>query len=433
MLEEINKSIFLYEKNLSRSQSQNSIILQPKFIQNPARNLPDLIASQFLNISNNNNGLITSMPTKKKVMLPKIKLVKKPDMNFLKNFTIDDLLKKYNNSPSQDISTDISNQTNKNKELEFLFNNKNKPKLTRNKLNKVQFKKPISNIEQIKRRNREIRRRKEKLENELFELRQREAKKLMASFKVELDGNNKMRRKVGKRYTLFKEILTYLESNNITLNQMVENDPFQHEAYMIPKSYEFFTAVKFKNYDYVIQALNANKRYLFSIDYFGQTAYHWAAKLGDLKMLKILIDYGPYHNQKDFKGRTPLYIAVINNHKDICRYLLSKGGNAYLKDKNGLTPADVARGREMISLLSEFMAQPFSNPLYKSRVKQLLFDREKIIKKKDEQIEKEKMMKENEKKIKHKKEGDEGEDDENNEENEDNDNNEEKENDNENN
>ena len=59
MLEEINKSIYLYEKGLSRSQSQNRIFLQPKFIQNPARNLPDLIASQFLNISNNNNGLIT--------------------------------------------------------------------------------------------------------------------------------------------------------------------------------------------------------------------------------------------------------------------------------------------------------------------------------------------------------------------------------------
>ena len=419
MLEEINKSIFLYEKNLSRSQSQNSIILQPKFIQNPARNLPDLIASQFLN---NNGGLITSMPNKKKIVLPKIKLVKKPDMNFLKNLTIDELLKKFNNTPSQDISTDISNATNKNKELEFLFNNKNNQKLTRNKLNKIQFQKPISNIEQIKRRNREIRRKKEKLENELFELRQREAKKLMASFKVELDGNNKMRRKVGKRYTLFKEILTYLESNNITLNQMLENDPFQHEPYMIPKSYEFLNAIKFKNYDYVIQALNANKRYLYSIDYFGQTAYHWAAKLGDLKMIKILVDYGPYLNLKDFKGRTPLYISVINNHKEICRYLLSKGGNPYLTNKNGLTPADVARGKEMISLLSEFMAQPFSNPVYKARIKQVLIDREKKIKIREEQKEKEKMMKENEKKIKQKNEGDE--DGENNEENKDNDNNE---------
>ena len=59
-------------------------------------------------------------------------------------------------------------------------------------------------------------------------MRQREAKKLMVSFKVELNGNNKMRRKVGKRYTLFKEILIYLELNNITLDQMAKNDPLQH-------------------------------------------------------------------------------------------------------------------------------------------------------------------------------------------------------------
>ena len=261
---------------------------------------------------------------------------------------------------------------NKEKELEFFFKNI-KPKKTRNKLKKVQFKKHISSIEEIKRRNREIRRKKEKLENELFEMRQREAKKLMASFKVELDGNNKMRRKVGKRYTLFKEILIYLESNNITLNQMAMNDPFQHEPYMIPKSYEFFTAVKFKNYDYVIQALNANEKYLFSIDYFGQTAYHWAAKLGDLKMLQILMDYGLYHNQKDYKGRT------------------------YLKDKNGLTPADVAGSKEMKSFLMDFMSQPFSNPIYKARIKQVLLDREEKIKLRESQKQKENMIKNNKK------------------------------------
>ena len=75
-------------------------------------------------------------------------------------------------------------------------------KKNRNKLNKNVIKKHMSSIEEIKRRNREIRRRKEKQEREEFELRQREAKKLMASFKVELDGNNKMKRKVGKRYRI---------------------------------------------------------------------------------------------------------------------------------------------------------------------------------------------------------------------------------------
>jgi Mg2+ and Co2+ transporter CorA len=48
----------------------------------------------------------------------------------------------------------------------------------------------------------EIEKKEEKLENELFKMRQREAKKLMVSFKVQLNGNNKMRRKVGKRYIL---------------------------------------------------------------------------------------------------------------------------------------------------------------------------------------------------------------------------------------
>ncbi len=78
--------------------------------------------------------------------------------------------------------------------------------------------------------------------------------------------------------------------------------------------------MKFSNYDFVKEALNHNLNYLFVFDYFGQTAFHWAAKLGDLKMLKILMDYGLYHNQKDYKGRTPLYIAAVSNHKEICSF-----------------------------------------------------------------------------------------------------------------
>ena len=398
MLEGISRNIFPLNKRISRSQSHT--LLEPRFNKNPTQNfITSTINSLLTSNTNNKNPLITSVPNKNKIILPKINFIKSPklpDINFVKNETIEDLLKKFSNDSTQENSKDINSAMNKEKELEFFFKNI-KPKKTRNKLKKVQFKKHISSIEEIKRRNREIRRKKEKLENELFEMRQREAKKLMASFKVELDGNNKMRRKVGKRYTLFKEILIYLESNNITLNQMAMNDPFQHEPYMIPKSYEFFTAVKFKNYDYVIQALNANEKYLFSIDYFGQTAYHWAAKLGDLKMLQILMDYGLYHNQKDYKGRTPLYLAAMNNHKDICYYLLNKGGNIYLKDKNGLTPADVAGSKEMKSFLMDFISQPFSNPIYKARIKQVLLDREEKIKLRESQKQKENMIKNNKK------------------------------------
>ena len=345
------------------------------------------------NLSSAKQGLFTPIRKKQKLILPKI-LSPSPKQIFKnKNETIDEILKKYKNGPDHQVHEDKKNNA---FEL-FLQQNSNLKKNNRIKIQKLNLKKPMSTIEQIKLKNREIRRRKEKQEKELFELRQREAKKLMASFKVELDGNNKIKTKIGKRYSLFKEIMIYLESNNITLDQLAKNDPFQHKAYMLPNSYDFFNAVKYKNYNYVMQVLDSNPNYLFCIDYFGQTPYHWAAKLNDLKMLKILMEHGLYHNQKDYKGRTPLYIAAMNNNKEVCNYLLSKGANIFLKDKNGLTPAEGAGSPEMKSFLLDFMSQPFSNPIYKAKIKQFLLDREERIQKRNQKLEMEKNQKENEK------------------------------------
>ena len=379
-------------KRLDRSQSQ--IIFGSKSKESE-KNIISFITIKRDNLISAKEKILTPLLSgrKEKLVLPKVISRNQHTINISKNETIDDILNKYKNGAHPEDSKDINNNA-----INFLFNNNmpNKNHNNKNKLKKLVTKKHISSIEEIKRRNREIRIRKERQEKELFELRQREAKKLMASFKVELDGNNKIKTKVGKRYTLFKEIMIYLESNNVTLDQLAKNDPFQHQAYMIPNSYDFFNAVKYKNYSYVIQALDSNPQYLFSIDYFGQTAYHWAAKLGDLKMLKILMEYGLYHNQKDYKGRTPLYIAAMNNNKEISSYVLSKGANIFLKDKNGLTPADGAGSPEMKSFLLDFMSQPFSNPIFKARVKQLLLDREDKIKKKEEKLEEEKIKKENE-------------------------------------
>ena len=110
-------------------------------------------------------------------------------------------------------------------------------------------------------------------------------------------------------------------------------------------------------------------------------------------MLKILIDYGLFLNQKNYKGLIPVYIAAINKHKKIYTYLLSKGGNIYLKYKEGFSPLDAAGSPEMKSYLSEFISQPFSNPLYlyKEKIKKFLLGGEEKIKKKNE--EKEKMKK----------------------------------------
>ena len=259
--------------------------------------------------------------------------------------------------------------------------------------------------------------RKEKKEETLsyFKRKERDRKKNMKTLKIDIEKMNHFKlylnksdhfviqRKLSKRYTLFKTILNYLESNNITLYELIRDNPFQSKPYELSKSYDFLLAVKFKNYEYVTEALQNTKRYLFSFDYFGQTAYHWAAKLDDIKMLKLLLDFGLYHNQKDFKGRTPLYLAALNNHKEICNYLIINNGNIFLKDKRGLSPADVAGSKELKYYLYEYMAQPFSNPIYKARIHSFLKDREERIKKKkekekekEEQLEKLKIQKEKE-------------------------------------
>ena len=178
-----------------------------------------------------------------------------------------------------------------------------------------------------------------------------------------------------RRYTVLKHINEYLESNDVTLNELIDNNPFQDKPYEIPGSYEFIEAVKFGNFDYVNDALMKDSIFLFCIDYYGQTGYHWAAKLGNIKMLELLIQYGRHHNQKDFKGRTPLYLAAFNNKTEVCKYLLANGANPFLRDKMGKTSADVAGTRQLSEFLKDNMAQPFSNPVYKAKMKKILQDR----------------------------------------------------------
>ena len=183
-----------------------------------------------------------------------------------------------------------------------------------------------------------------------------------------------------KRYTIFKHINEYLESNDITLSEVIEKNPFQTYPYEITNSYEFIEAIKFNNYNYVIDALKSSSKFLFCFDYYGQTGYHWAAKLGNIKIMKILIDCGRHHNQKDFKGRTPLYLAAQNDKKEMCIFLLERGANPFLADKEKKTPADIAGSRELKDFLKNSMDMPFSNPIYKARVNAIIKQRENKMK-----------------------------------------------------
>ena len=201
------------------------------------------------------------------------------------------------------------------------------------------------------------------------------------------------------RYRIFKRIKVYLESNNILLSDLMNNNPFQSKPYELRLGEKFIESVKFGNYEFVKEALSNNKNYLFVYDYFEQTAFHWAAKLGDLKMLKILISKGKNLNMKDKKGRTPLYFAAYNNNFDCVKILCDNGGNIFMPDNQGKKPIDVTNNLKIKVFLNDLMALPYYNPYIKKEISNLIKKRDAIIKKRVTEEKFLKMEKEDNKKI----------------------------------
>ena len=102
-------------------------------------------------------------------------------------------------------------------------------------------------------------------------------------------------------------------------------------------------------------------------------------------MLLLLLEYGKHHNQKDFKGRTPLYLAAVNDDRNICEILVKNKANVYLADDKGFNPVDVAGSKDLKYYLGELLAQPYSNPLCRQRIANFL-------RKRDDKVEEKKIM-----------------------------------------
>ena len=60
----------------------------------------------------------------------------------------------------------------------------------------------------------------------------------------------------------------------------------------------------------------------------------WAAIFGNVHIAQILIDYGVNVNEHlEGSLKTPLHFAVKNAHIELCKLLISAGGNLNAKTK----------------------------------------------------------------------------------------------------
>ncbi|XP_054379012.2 fibronectin type 3 and ankyrin repeat domains protein 1 isoform X4 [Pongo abelii] len=81
-----------------------------------------------------------------------------------------------------------------------------------------------------------------------------------------------------------------------------------------------------------------------------------SAVSGSQRVASLLIDAGANVNVKDRNGKTPLMVAVLNNHEELVQLLLDKGADASVKNEFGKGVLEMARvfdRQSVVSLLEE--------------------------------------------------------------------------------
>ena len=78
---------------------------------------------------------------------------------------------------------------------------------------------------------------------------------------------------------------------------------------------------------------------------------HTAAEQGDLNKVQMLVEQGTPIGITNHYGQTPLFIALINHHKDIAKYLIDKGADVKADGvlRLAISQGDIKLIREIIN------------------------------------------------------------------------------------
>ena len=207
--------------------------------------------------------------------------------------------------------------------------------------------------------------------NELNSNQNKENSEKNDSFKLFLANQTVEDEKRQKRKKILINAIKYLSSNNVSIKDYLSMKVFPSRPFELRGSEEFIDAVKFNDIDLIKQGLRRSKDYLIQYDYFKQTPFHWAAKLGYDELLKLFLKYSKMVNTYDREFRTPIFLAALNNHKKCVEVLLENGGSAFIKDRKGDLPEAVTTDDSIRLLLQASNDKQFSelNEINKKKVK----------------------------------------------------------------
>ncbi|KAJ1479359.1 ankyrin repeat-containing domain protein [Baffinella frigidus] len=97
---------------------------------------------------------------------------------------------------------------------------------------------------------------------------------------------------------------------------------------------------------------------------FDVFAMHKAASHGDIAHVRQLIAGGADVNLKSLMGRTPLHLAVVQDHAAVVEMLLAAGADRECKTSFGKTPlqlADLHHEKDVARILREAGALEYNN------------------------------------------------------------------------
>ncbi len=106
------------------------------------------------------------------------------------------------------------------------------------------------------------------------------------------------------------EVSKYLISKGADVNKIgyEECTPLMYEVYM-------------HNYENIKLLIENGADVNYQRNHDGYSSLHWAARKGDLEIVKMLLMHGANINSKDNSNRIPEELARANHHMDVYEYL----------------------------------------------------------------------------------------------------------------
>ncbi|CAD8097838.1 unnamed protein product [Paramecium primaurelia] len=140
----------------------------------------------------------------------------------------------------------------------------------------------------------------------------------------------KQQDKIQEKNRFIKSFFEVNKSFRIIYNECDIEEYIQQKAFSCQFSKEFIFASKQNRLEKMQNFLITHPYLVFQYDYYNMTALHWACKYGYLDMVRMLLDYHTDFDALNLMNRTPFSIAIIKNHQEIVKLLLTNGSYPWI-------------------------------------------------------------------------------------------------------